>query len=210
MILTRPSGTISGDVLLAQIVVYDGTGTNVPTAPTGWTLIRNNSVNGGNKMTSWMYYKVAGAGEPASYSWNIAPQYAAGVMGDWRGASLTPLDQSSGATATGNPALAAAPSLTPSNNGELQVYFYGSQSGSTSTITEPTAITSLTNDQSSKEGFTLAFGDLAAPSQGIASPTYNANSSGAGGVALTAQAVLLIPGECLADHRHQPRLPHTP
>ena len=183
-----PAGVISGDVLLAQIVVYDGTGTNKPTAPTGWTFIRDDFISNGNLITSWLYYKVAGASEPGSYSWTISSQYAAGVMGAWRNASATPFDQSSGETATGS---AAAPSLKPSFDGELQVYFYGSQTGGTGpTITEPAAITSRANDPSSKEGFTLAFGDLAAPGQGIASPTYTAKSSSV----LSAQAVLLIPG----------------
>ena len=190
--VSKPGGVISGDVMLAQIVIYDGTGTNVPSAPAGWTVIRHDNISNGNKITSWLYYRVAGESEPGSYSWNIASQYAAGVIGAWRGASASPLDQASGTTASGNPAAAAAPSLMPNHNGELQVYFYGSQNAAAPVITEPSAITSRTNDRSSKEGFALSFGDLAAPFQGVASPTYNASSSGSGGVVLTAQAVLLI------------------
>ncbi len=193
--VNKPAGVIENDVMLAQIAIYDGTGTNVPSAPAGWTLIRHDNINNGNKITSWLYYRVAGGrSEPNSYSWNIASQYAAGVIGAWRGASGTPLDQASGATASGNPATAAAPSLTPNHNGELQVYLYASQNATAPVITEPGAITSRTNDRSSREGFTLSFGDLVAPSQGVASPTYNASSTGSGGVVLTAQAVLLIEG----------------
>ena len=52
--------------MLAQIVVWDGIGTDVPTAPGGWTSIRHDFVsNGGNRITSWLYYKVAGASEPS-------------------------------------------------------------------------------------------------------------------------------------------------
>src|SRR5208337_4803273 len=97
----RPSGVMAGDVLLAQIVVYDATGTNNPTAPTGWNAIRHDSVNNGNKLTSWLYFRIAGGSEPSSYSWNIVSQYAAGVMGAWRGTSISPIDQSSGASAAG-------------------------------------------------------------------------------------------------------------
>jgi len=188
-----PAGVQLGDVLLTQLVVYDATGTNVPIAPTGWTVIRHDSVNNGNKMTSWLYYKVAGGSEPPAYDWQIASQYAAGVMGDWRGVSSSPVDQSSGSNAWGNPAVDAAPSLTPNHNNELQVFFYGSQSSSAPTITEPAAINSRANDKSTKEGFTLAVGDLAAPSQGVASPSYTVSSSG-GWPVMTAQAVLLKPG----------------
>jgi hypothetical protein len=188
-----PSGVAAGDLLLTQIIVYDGTGTNVPSIPARWNFLRHDSISsGGNQMTSWLYYKVA-TNEPGSYNWSISPQYAAGLMGAWSGVSGSPIDQSSGSTGSGSPALAAAPSLTPAHNGELQVYFYGAQNFSAPTIAEASAIHQLTNDRSSKEGFTLAFGELAAPFQGDASPTFNASASGSGPVVLTAQAVLLIP-----------------
>jgi len=189
-----PPGIQPGDALLAQIVVYDATGTNVPSVPTGWTLIRHDAVVLSNRMTSWLYFHVAGGSEPASYGWNISSQFAAGVMGAWRGvASSTPVDQSSGTTVGGaSPISASAPSLTPTHNNELQVYFYGSQAPSAPTITEPAAIAQRSNNMSAKEGFTLAFGDLAAPSGGTASPTYTATSTFTGSSpVMTAQAVLL-------------------
>jgi hypothetical protein len=197
--VSLPSGVRYGDVLLAQIVVYDGTGSNVPSPPAGWTLIRRDTVTNGNSMTSWLYDRVAGSSEPASYSWDISPQYAAGVIGAWRGASLSPIDKSSGATAAGASPLAdAAPSLTPSNDDELQVYFYGSQSYQAPAVSEPGAIISRLDSMSAKEGFTLAFGDLAAPSEGNPSPTYTATSTVTSSFAkvmpvMTAQAVLLVP-----------------
>ncbi len=146
-------------------------------------------------MTSWLYYKVAGGAEPGSYSWTLAPQYAAAVMGAWRGVSGSPIDQASGASASAaNTVTDAAPSLTPLTNRELQVYFYGSQNSVAPTITEPGAITSRTNDRSAKEGFALAFGDLTAPGRGTSSPTYTASSSSGNSLSvMTAQAVLLIP-----------------
>jgi hypothetical protein len=99
--VSLPPGIQSGDTLLAQLLVYDGDGSNAPMAPAGWSVIRNDAVtNSINKMTSWLYFKVAGSNEPASYSWQINLQYAAGVMRAWRGASVvSPIEQSSGATA---------------------------------------------------------------------------------------------------------------
>ena len=190
-----------GDLLLAQIAVWDGAGTNVPAAPAGWTVIRHDAVANSNKITSWLYYHVAGSSEPVSYSWNIASQYAAGVMGAWRGtSSASPINQASGSTAAGpSPISDAAPSLTPTNNNELQVYVYGSQSNGAPTITEPGAINTRSNIMSVKEGFTLAFGDLAAPSGGTASPTYLAMASFLRGMpVMTAQAVLLVPQSATA------------
>ncbi len=189
-----PAGVQQGDVLLAEIVIADGNGSNVPVPPAGWTTIRSDSIGGGNKITTRLYYKVAGAGEPGNYRWSIGAQWAAGIMGAWRGAALTPLDQASGATAAGaSPVTDSAPSLIPANNDELQIYFYASQSGSGPAIGLPAAITGRLNTISSKEGFSLAFGDLAAPPGGTASPTYAATATIAGGAAvMTAQAVLLI------------------
>jgi hypothetical protein len=189
-----PSGVGSGDLLLTQIVIYDGTGSNVPSPPVGWNAIRHDTISGGNQITSWLYFRIAGASEPASYSWTIAKQYAAGLMGAWRGGSASPIDQSSGSTAGGDPAVVAAPSLTPKHNGELQVYFYASQNSSAPTISEPAAINQRANARSPKEGFTLAFGDHLAPFEGTASPTYSASSVSSSPVVLTGQAVLLIGG----------------
>ena len=122
----------------------------------GWTSIRHDAVNSGNKATSWLYYKIAGANEPASYGWNISSNWAAGVMGAWRGAAGSPVDNASGATAAGaSPISVSAPSLTPNNDSELQVYFYGSQSAAAPTIALSKALTQRFNVRSSKEGFTL-------------------------------------------------------
>ncbi len=192
-----PDGVEAGDCLLAQIVVFDPNASNVPTPPSGWSLIRHDSVYGGYKLTSWIYYKVAGSAEPATYSWNIAPQWAAGGMGAWRGTSNQPIDSSSGATSTGKGL--AAPSLTPSYGGELQVYFYGSQGDRGPTITIPATMTERFNTSSLLEGFALAFGEMAAPAASAASPTYKATQTGGG--ATSAQAVLLIPGNHAAATR---------
>ncbi len=191
--LGLPSGFHAGDILVAQVIVYDGTASDVPSTPSGWTSIRHDSASNGNKVTSWLYYKLAGASEPASYTWNISSNWAAGVMGAWRGAATSPLDASSGTKSAGSGAVSvAAPSLTPHGNNELQLYFYAAQSSSAPIITLSNALTQRFDTKSSKEGFTLADADLAAPSAGTASPTYSASAS-ISGSAMTAQAILLIP-----------------
>jgi hypothetical protein len=190
--VSLPAGVQAGDCLLAQIVVYDPNGSNVPTSPSGWSLVRADAVNAGYKMTSWIYYKIAGNSEPASYSWNISNQYVAGVMGGWRGTSAQPIDRSSGAIAAGpTPLSDMAPALTPSANGELQAYFYGAQGDTKPTLKLSPSITTRSNTTSPVEGFVLAFADLAAPAAGRASSIYSVTVKGGG--AATAQAVLLIP-----------------
>jgi hypothetical protein len=193
-----PPGVQAGDTLIAQIVVHDGNGSDVPTVPGGWNSIRHDSINNtGNLATSWLYYKSANASEPPSYGWNISSNFAVGVMGAWRGtASSLPLGNTTAATAGGaSPVSAFAPSQTPNNNNDLQVFFYGSQATSAPTLTLSSLINQRFNMSSSQEGFALAFADLAAPFAGNASPVYPAGSaSTAGSAVLTAQAMLLIAG----------------
>jgi hypothetical protein len=187
-----PLGVRSGDTLLAQILVYNGNGSDVPTPPLGWTSIRHDAVSSGNQISSWLYYRVAGASEPASYGFKIGSNWAAGVMGAWRGTSSSPLDNASGSAAAGaSPVSGSAPSLTPLNSNELQIYFYGAQIAAAPTLAEPGAISQRFNTKSAKEGFALAFGDLRAPTAGTASPTYAATASISGTAVMTAQAVLL-------------------
>jgi len=194
-----PSGVQPGDVLIAQLLIFDGSGTNVPTMPLGWSPIRHDSVSDRNRMTSWLYFKVAGISEPISYTWTISSQYAAAAIRAWRGASSSsPIDQAFGATAAAaSPASITAPSLTPTQNNELQVYFYGAQDAAAPMITEPQTITQRLNTMSVKEGFTVAFGDLAAPPEGTPSPantaTVSSNLCGSLPLALSAQTVLLVP-----------------
>jgi hypothetical protein len=200
--LVSPPQTMAGDLLLAQLVVWEYDET-VPGVPPGWGIARNDTVtDGNNKITSWIFYQIASGSGPIPSSWNLGSSlYAAGVIGAWRGvsSSLTLFDfQVASATAAGqSPISLAAPSITPALNNELQVYFYGAQSNLAPTISEPAAITTRFNSASAKEGFTLAFGDLAAPPGGTASPTYPAmtNASLPGGLAvMTAQELLLRAG----------------
>jgi hypothetical protein len=190
-----PNGVQAGDALITQIILHDGTASDVPTPPSGWILIRHDSANSSSIETSWLYYHVAGGSEPASYTWTIASNFAAGVMGDWRGGSIAPVENSSGAAIAGiTPVMTSAPSLTPTNNGDLAVYFYGGQAGSAPTVTPSSSLHSRFNLGSNKEGFTFAVSDLVAPFAGNAAPTFPATASSSGSVALTAQAVLLTSG----------------
>jgi hypothetical protein len=195
-----PTGVESGDTLVAQIVVYNGSGSDIPVAPSGWNSIRHDSVNEGNsvsegnQITSWLYFRVAGSNEPASFGWSIGSNWAAGVMGAWRGAHASPIDTDSGSTAAGaSPVSDSAPALVPNNNNELQIYFYGGQSYAGPTLALSSALVQRFNAKSSKEGFSLSFADLAAPPAESNSTTYSATASISGGAAMTAQDVLLKP-----------------
>jgi hypothetical protein len=69
--VTRPSGVVAGDLLLATLEV-DADPVTV-TGPTGWTLIQDARVAPGTASAyhAQLWYRVAGASEPSSYAWNV-------------------------------------------------------------------------------------------------------------------------------------------
>jgi hypothetical protein len=66
----KPTGTASGDVLLAVVSLYTGSDAIAITPPSGWDLISNAQYT--TLMRQTMYIKVAGGSEPASYTWTIS------------------------------------------------------------------------------------------------------------------------------------------
>jgi hypothetical protein len=198
--VSAPTGVERGDLLVAQIIVHDGTAADVPSPPSGWSSIRHDAVDNLNQETSWLYYKIAGANEPPTYTWSISSNFAAGVLGVWRGTSAAPVANSSGTTADGlTPISASAPSLTPGTNHDLEIYFYSSQASAAPTLTLSNALTQRLNLASSQEGFSLAFADVSAPFAGNASPTYPATASSSSFLVMTAQAVLITSGSAPAS-----------
>jgi hypothetical protein len=108
--LAKPAGTTTGDVMILHAGYEAGTGaTLVP--PAGWTLLTRQDVG-----ASWgqaAYYKVATAGEPASYTFSLAAPAAniSGGISAWSGVSTTnPIDAFAGSTATS--LTITAPSVT--------------------------------------------------------------------------------------------------
>jgi len=56
----KPAGTAQNDIMFALVFCY--TGGSITSSPTGWTLLASSGMH-------YLYYKVAGASEPASYTW---------------------------------------------------------------------------------------------------------------------------------------------
>jgi large repetitive protein len=76
--LNKPAGVASGNVLIAAITL----GNSAITAPSGWILISSFT----NWSPSYVYYKVAGASEPANYTWTFsAGEIASGVITNFTG-----------------------------------------------------------------------------------------------------------------------------
>jgi fibronectin type 3 domain-containing protein len=129
--LTRPSGTTTGDGLLAAIDVRSGT---TITAPAGWALVRSDS--SGSTLKQSVYVKVAGAGEPASYAWSFSgSQSAAGSILAYAGVHASSPIAASGGGANPSSTSITAPSVTTGVTDTLLVGLFGTATNAT--ITQP-------------------------------------------------------------------------
>ncbi len=69
--LTKPSGTVAGDLLIATLYFEDSGSPDPITPPSGWTAL--SSIDRASPVTQYgrQYYKLAGGSEPANYSWTL-------------------------------------------------------------------------------------------------------------------------------------------
>jgi hypothetical protein len=121
LVISKPISTASGEILIADIVVVNGTGTII-TPPANWTLIRR--TDDGNKTGMATYWKLASTSEPSSYTWNFsASRRAVGGIIRYSGVTHSaPIDTSDGII--GNSSTANAPSIVTTGANEQLVTFF--------------------------------------------------------------------------------------
>ena len=97
--IERPATTAAGDVLVASVNARLSSSASI-SAPAGWSLIRqDSSAPGYRSLTQALYYRVAGASEPAGYDWSLSSASSAtGAVLDFKNVDrTTPIDAHSGA-----------------------------------------------------------------------------------------------------------------
>ena len=119
LVVAKPAGTVPGDVLVASVVVSAST---VSAAPAGWVEIA--AVTTAANPTIYSYYHVAGAAEPASYSWTLSTSTtgSAGIARYSGVSNASPLDVP--ASTAGNSAAVsslAVPAVTTTRPGALLI-----------------------------------------------------------------------------------------
>jgi hypothetical protein len=134
--IARPSGAKAGDFLLAQITFEKGSdaGSNARITPPGWILMRR--TNRGSDLGQAIFYRAAGATEPASYTWTFpqALKVAGGIL-RYTGVSTTaPIVASSGNT--GDSGTLTALGVSAVERSAL-VAFFGLKKQGTSLSTPP-------------------------------------------------------------------------
>ena len=129
LVLSKPSGTVAEDLLIAQILVDDGSDTSI-SPPDGWTLVRRD--NEGNTLGQGLYYRIADGTEGVSFTWTISPANGAvGAIVRFSGVDTsTPFDPSAasgsiGSGNTGDSSTLTADGLTTTTAPTRVVAFFG-------------------------------------------------------------------------------------
>ncbi|KAB8186854.1 hypothetical protein FH608_046025 [Nonomuraea phyllanthi] len=178
----KPTGTEAGDLLLAFHTADVGTlaAMTTPTGGTTWTLLRQQQWVGGDPGTK-VWWKIAGASEPASYGF-VQSSNADGVVGIaavMSAATTTPVSASS-ASSTSSTSI-PSPSITPTGADDLELRWAASKAviGGALTWTPPATYTERVDRQSNTfTSATLATKQL---SSGAASGIQNFTISSATG-----------------------------
>ena len=118
--IAKPAGTVQDDVMIASIGVRPSSTTI--TAPSGWTLVRRMDNGSGTSNSLAVYRRVAGASEPASYTWTVSGNnYAVGGIQSFSGIdTASPIDVENGQT-TPNGTTHTTPSVTTTVAGAILV-----------------------------------------------------------------------------------------
>lgn len=142
VVVSKPSGTIEGDALIAMISIQAGSDL-VFTPPSGWTLVGEESLSTGLEVGVWT--KIAGASEPTTYTWTSSQAIAnaVGAIVRYTPAAPTTPPAVIDATAEGTRSTdAVAPSVTVAGNNDTLICLFTAQTpGSTpSGMTQRVAI----------------------------------------------------------------------
>jgi hypothetical protein len=123
LVITKPTGVVANDFMIAQITVRGGTGVAVTAPDATWNLL--NSTDNGTGVQQDVYYKVAGGSEPASYTWTIAPSQRAsgGIIAYYGIDNSSPIDASSVNSGTSATTLTATGITTTAANHRVVGFF---------------------------------------------------------------------------------------
>ena len=148
--INKPSGTQSGDVMVATVAVRPNT---AAITASGWTLVRRLDNASGNANSLAVYYKVAGSSEPSSYSFSFSTSTgAAGGIASFINVDTTnPIDVDAGQNTASGLSL-AAPSVTTRYTNDMIVTSHAF--ASSATFTAPSGMTEAIDVASTAIGAT--------------------------------------------------------
>lgn len=147
--VAKPTGTAEGDLLFAQVA--RNTDTNQPSSvPEGWALVPGTTYRGNSTLSYYaLYYKVAGASEPADYTWTWASgSYRIAIVinccyGDFDPADI--FDNVSDTLYSSNNTTIKAASFNVTNENSHLLHFPAFYSSDDKTLSVPTVPDDFTN-----------------------------------------------------------------
>lgn len=187
-----PSGTVDGDVMIAQISWMSNTVKTV-TPPGGWTLLETDVNSAFEQRT---YVRVASS-EPANYAWTFSGtvRVEAGI-GSFIGVdNTTPIDVSNGQFNSSSTSV-TAPSVTTTVANALLV-FCGSGNGQ-GTYTPPSGMTEQWDDNTTIGTLDVSF-EMAIETLGAAGATGTRVATLSGALGNIGQLIALKPAAVAAD-----------
>jgi hypothetical protein len=160
--ITKPAGTVSGDVLVAFIAreLWSG-GANTVATPSGWVGFNDSTYNadpgfgGGPGEGIAGFYKVAGGSEPASYTFSLVESRSCvGVICAYSGASIYNPYETSGFGFSNNPEpITVSSSSNPTTQFANDMYVCcGAADLANGTVTTPAGTTSRHNEVGPSSG----------------------------------------------------------
>src|SRR3954469_1877884 len=166
--INKPAGVVAGDVMIAAV---GANGNTAITAPAGWSSVGLYDAAAWTN-TGWIQvaFKVAGASEPASYSWALGTtRPGAGTIVDYIGVdNAAPIQTSAVGTGTTSPAV--APTITTTSANQMVIANVGGRNTTGAfTFTNPAGTTDRVEVYSS----------TGAPRAGIDSADFRQAAAGA-------------------------------
>jgi hypothetical protein len=130
-----------------MLAVLNGMGWSYPlySVPAGWTLLDVAVSNAGGNGRVFVYYKLAGASEPTSYTWTINPDYyffGSGSIVAYSGVdSSYPINQHAASATASGVTSSATPTITPNVPNTMIVSWWGNLRPGNLTVTTPASDT---------------------------------------------------------------------
>ena len=140
-VVNKPTGTVSGDLIVAAIGIADDVGTLTITPPSGWTSQTDLAYAAGGAQHLAVFTKTAGGSEPSTYSFTLSGT-TGGANDPWCTAAASYFSDTGASVIVDQKATVGAPgtdwpnfpssSITPGSNNERVISaFAQDQSGST-------------------------------------------------------------------------------
>ncbi len=138
--ISPPAGVVANDLMLTRIGIRSNTCASINAVPAGWSL---NQCQTNGTLSQAIYYKLAGAVEPASYTWGFNATYRAGAsLSVFRGVDpAAPIMVSS--AANGSSTSLIAPSVTTTADNAMLVAFFSSAASAGSPFSQPAGMTEI-------------------------------------------------------------------